>query len=40
MFNLKKSMINFPSVETTWVKTKTDNYNKCLIPEDLIKKKK
>lgn len=40
MLNLKKSMTNFPKLETAWVKNKTDNYNKILIPETLISKKK
>lgn len=40
MLNLKKSMANFPKLDTTWVKSKTDNYNKMLIPDNLISKKK
>lgn len=39
MLYLKKSMQNFPNLETSWVKTKIDNYNKMLIPDNLIKKK-
>lgn len=39
MLNLKKSMVNFPGLETSWVKLKTENYNKLLIPETLITKK-
>jgi len=39
MLYLKKSMQNFPNIESSWVKTKIDNYNKILIPESLIKKK-
>ena len=40
MLYIKKSMQNFPNLETSWVKTKTDNYTKMLIPESLISKKK
>eukprot|EP00340_Litonotus_pictus_P012162 CAMPEP_0170539314 /NCGR_PEP_ID=MMETSP0209-20121228/103847_1 /TAXON_ID=665100 ORGANISM="Litonotus pictus, Strain P1" /NCGR_SAMPLE_ID=MMETSP0209 /ASSEMBLY_ACC=CAM_ASM_000301 /LENGTH=453 /DNA_ID=CAMNT_0010841201 /DNA_START=1986 /DNA_END=3347 /DNA_ORIENTATION=- len=40
MLNLKKSMVTFPGLETSWVKTKTDNYNKKLIPPTLLPKKK
>ena len=39
MLNLKKSMVNFPSVETSWVKNRTDGYNKLLIPDQLLSKK-